>query len=175
MSGRNLLLFGFKDRFPPNSFSLQSSLIKTFMGASHIIKTIYFLSVLLKEFLSLSVCQRISKDIRVCIWASRFSAVSHVCCFLMECFLSICSSRLCCLDHLLFPLVFVAQRGIAPGGSNKRALTVFRTLYWGLFSFHSGFLSPVFPNGGKLKLQRPSWLCISENWNNTVFITVGNW
>lgn len=64
MSGRNLLLFGFKDNFPPNSFSLESSLIKTFMGASHIIKTIYFLSVLLKEFLSLSVCQRISKHMK---------------------------------------------------------------------------------------------------------------
>lgn len=84
----------------------------------------------------------------VCL-TQQFPAVSHVCCFLMECFLSIHSCR-------LSPLVFVAERGIAPAGSSKKALTAFRTLYWGLFSFHSDFLAPVFPNGFKLKLQRPS-------------------
>lgn len=60
------------------------------------------------------------------------------------------------MDELLSPLVSVADRGIAPAGSTKEALTAFRTLCWALFSFHSDFLAPVFPNGFKLKLQRPS-------------------
>jgi len=57
---------------------------------------------------------------------------------------------------------------IAHTRSKKKVLSVFRTIYWGLFSFHSCFLSLIFLNGDKLKLLRRYWLCSSANFKGSV-------